>query len=179
MKIVRQLVEYLCSRGLITWHDLLELERRGLVNATRFRYLNYEPKVDGFWEELSNAEADFPSEKEPPGRRPPGRHRPSPPKSAATTLKDIETWLRSERSQWAHNLIGLEILARLLKRSTPPWESLPQELRNTADDTLLPFLDTALRKRHLTLKALWTAIEFDSYRTPPGVWLRPAPAVRA
>jgi hypothetical protein len=178
VKVVVQLVEYLYSRGTISWQDILQLEQTGFVSATQLRYANY-PGED----EEPYDPADFEPEPDPteellPQKVPPPRHR-SSAKTAQTTLAQLDAWLKSSRLRWAPDLQALLTLAEATQQSKVRLELVPQVLRKANDDTLLSTLTGLLQARRPSLKMLWTSLDFESYHALPPALKSPGPAVRA
>src|ERR1051325_5264217 len=107
MKVIEQIIEYLCVRGRLTSEDLVYLAKEGFCYGS-----GEEDDIDDFWIEpyLCNLDAsDDPYERLTcPKRR---RSRPLPPKGALKAV-DIRDHIAEGRPAWERVLAPIVSLAR-------------------------------------------------------------------
>jgi hypothetical protein len=154
MKVLRQMIDYLRGRGLLTQDQLQELASQGIL---RWEEVHNEPPAP---EEPSGASEDYDEDVEEPHERRParGRRGGAGPRTPVVPPEELCRRLRERFGLWRPVLDRLTSLAPL----SEGWEEAAVDVRNADLEHLVATL--AARLHGLGLGQLWEALQLDGYR---------------
>jgi hypothetical protein len=165
MKAVKQIIDYLRGRGVLTHAQLLELAAEGFLPWEEVVDENEEAEPPG-----SSAEAVPPAEDETydvsypirpkPVRKPRHAHH----KGSVLDASELAGRLEERSESWQGDLAGLVSIGRRLGASAG-WTDAALAIRHTEPRRLYRAVVQGLKEHDPSLGVLWNSINLDDYRT--------------